>query len=107
VVGDRQPGGRSAQLLRQRLRECVDLTKAVTGRWPELRFPVGEPRRRDARRGADERRCVDRDGSAGLASMIVPVIHPKVYIPNHWDGFSTPCAGFAGFRSRTRTCPHT
>jgi hypothetical protein len=25
-------------------------------------------------------------GGAPVAEMIVPVIHPKTYIPNHWDG---------------------
>ena len=25
-------------------------------------------------------------GGAPVAKMVVPVIHPKVYIPNHWDG---------------------
>jgi hypothetical protein len=25
-------------------------------------------------------------GGAAVAKLIVPVIHPKVYIPNHWDG---------------------
>lgn len=25
-------------------------------------------------------------GGRALAELIVPVIHPKVYIPNHWDG---------------------
>jgi hypothetical protein len=25
-------------------------------------------------------------GGAAVAKLVVPVIHPKVYIPNHWDG---------------------
>jgi hypothetical protein len=25
-------------------------------------------------------------GGLAVAQLIVPVIHPKVYIPNHWDG---------------------
>ncbi len=25
-------------------------------------------------------------GGTAVASLVVPVIHPKVYIPNHWDG---------------------
>jgi L-ascorbate metabolism protein UlaG (beta-lactamase superfamily) len=31
-------------------------------------------------------------GTGGLpvASLVVPVIHPKVYIPNHWDGLFAP-----------------
>ncbi len=31
-------------------------------------------------------------GTGGLpvAQLIVPVIHPKVYIPNHWDGLFNP-----------------
>ena len=29
-------------------------------------------------------------GGAPVAKMVVPVIHPKVYIPNHWDGLFNP-----------------
>jgi L-ascorbate metabolism protein UlaG (beta-lactamase superfamily) len=29
-------------------------------------------------------------GGAPVAQLIVPVIHPKVYIPNHWDGLFNP-----------------
>jgi hypothetical protein len=29
-------------------------------------------------------------GGAPVAKLIVPVIHPKVYIPNHWDGLFYP-----------------
>jgi len=29
-------------------------------------------------------------GGRPVAEMIVPVIHPKVYIPNHWDGLFNP-----------------
>jgi L-ascorbate metabolism protein UlaG (beta-lactamase superfamily) len=29
-------------------------------------------------------------GGAAVAQLIVPVIHPKVYIPNHWDGLFNP-----------------
>jgi L-ascorbate metabolism protein UlaG (beta-lactamase superfamily) len=31
-------------------------------------------------------------GTGGLpvAQMVVPVIHPKVYLPNHWDGLFNP-----------------
>jgi L-ascorbate metabolism protein UlaG (beta-lactamase superfamily) len=31
-------------------------------------------------------------GTGGLpvAQMVVPVIHPKVYVPNHWDGLFNP-----------------
>jgi hypothetical protein len=29
-------------------------------------------------------------GGAPVAQMVVPVIHPKTYIPNHWDGLFNP-----------------
>jgi L-ascorbate metabolism protein UlaG (beta-lactamase superfamily) len=29
-------------------------------------------------------------GGAPVAQMVVPVIHPKVYVPNHWDGLFNP-----------------
>jgi len=29
-------------------------------------------------------------GGAPLAKLIVPVIHPKVYLPSHWDGLFNP-----------------
>jgi hypothetical protein len=29
-------------------------------------------------------------GGRPVAEMIVPIIHPKVYIPNHWDGLFNP-----------------
>jgi hypothetical protein len=29
-------------------------------------------------------------GGLAVAQLIVPVIHPKVYIPNHWDGLFNP-----------------
>jgi len=29
-------------------------------------------------------------GGRAVAELIVPVIHPKVYIPNHWDGLFNP-----------------
>jgi len=29
-------------------------------------------------------------GGAPVAKMVVPVVHPKVYIPNHWDGLFNP-----------------
>jgi L-ascorbate metabolism protein UlaG (beta-lactamase superfamily) len=29
-------------------------------------------------------------GGASVAKLVVPVIHPKVYIPNHWDGLFNP-----------------
>ena len=29
-------------------------------------------------------------GGEPVAKLIVPVIHPKVYIPNHWDGLFNP-----------------
>jgi len=29
-------------------------------------------------------------GGAPVAKMVVPVIHPRVYIPNHWDGLFNP-----------------
>ena len=32
-------------------------------------------------------------GGLAVAQLIVPVIHPKVYIPNHWDGLFNPFWG--------------
>jgi hypothetical protein len=29
-------------------------------------------------------------GSLPVAQMVVPVIHPKAYLPNHWDGLFNP-----------------
>ena len=29
-------------------------------------------------------------GGAPVAKLVVPVIHPKAYIPNHWDGLFNP-----------------
>ncbi|HYS11386.1 MAG TPA: hypothetical protein VEP66_21800 [Myxococcales bacterium] len=29
-------------------------------------------------------------GGTSVAQLVVPVIHPKVYIPNHWDGLFNP-----------------
>ena len=29
-------------------------------------------------------------GSVPVAQLVVPVVHPKVYIPNHWDGLFNP-----------------
>ena len=29
-------------------------------------------------------------GGEPVAKMVVPVIHPKVYVPNHWDGLFNP-----------------
>jgi hypothetical protein len=29
-------------------------------------------------------------GGVSVAQLVVPVIHPKVYIPNHWDGLFNP-----------------
>ena len=29
-------------------------------------------------------------GGAPVAQMVVPVIHPKAYVPNHWDGLFNP-----------------
>jgi L-ascorbate metabolism protein UlaG (beta-lactamase superfamily) len=29
-------------------------------------------------------------GGRAVAQLVVPVIHPKVYIPNHWDGLFNP-----------------
>jgi hypothetical protein len=29
-------------------------------------------------------------GGAPVAQMVVPVIHPKTYLPNHWDGLFNP-----------------
>ncbi len=29
-------------------------------------------------------------GGAAVAKLIVPVIHPKVYLPSHWDGLFNP-----------------
>ena len=29
-------------------------------------------------------------GGAPVAQMVVPVIHPKAYLPNHWDGLFNP-----------------
>jgi hypothetical protein len=29
-------------------------------------------------------------GGLAIAQLVVPVIHPKVYIPNHWDGLFNP-----------------
>jgi len=29
-------------------------------------------------------------GGAPVAQMVVPVIHPKTYVPNHWDGLFNP-----------------
>jgi hypothetical protein len=29
-------------------------------------------------------------GSAAVAEIVVPVLHPRVYIPNHWDGLYSP-----------------
>ncbi len=29
-------------------------------------------------------------GSAPVAQLVVPVLHPRFYIPNHWDGLYNP-----------------
>src|ERR1043166_2273769 len=29
-------------------------------------------------------------GCKPVAELVVPVIHPKAYIPNHWDGLFNP-----------------
>ena len=29
-------------------------------------------------------------GGAPVAQMVVPVIHPKLYLPSHWDGLFNP-----------------
>lgn len=32
-------------------------------------------------------------GGAPVAQLVVPVLHPKVYVPNHWDGLFNPFEG--------------
>ncbi len=32
-------------------------------------------------------------GGAPVAQLVVPLLHPKVYLPNHWDGLFAPFEG--------------
>jgi len=31
-----------------------------------------------------------RVSGAAVAALVVPVLHPRAYIPNHWDGLYSP-----------------
>jgi len=81
------PGGRKLSFFVNDSASAFDLTKPVTADGLSYGSPLANlaAAMRDA--GLTSVDAWIATGSAGLASMIVPVIHPKVYIPNHWDGF--------------------
>ena len=65
---------------------AFDLDKDIVIDGANYGSPIGNLRAAMADAGLKQVDVWIATGGKPIAEMVVPVIHPKVYIPNHWDG---------------------
>lgn len=83
-------GGKQVSFFVNNSASAVDLDVPIVVEGVNYGAPIDNLRRAMAQAGL---RSVDLwigTGGLAVAQLVVPVLHPRAYIPNHWDGLFAP-----------------
>jgi hypothetical protein len=69
---------------------AVDLDEPIVVDGVNYGAPIDNLSRALAEAGLDSVDLWIGTGGAAVAELVVPVLHPRAYIPNHWDGLYSP-----------------